>query len=163
MQKCESLLRYLFIIHTFRPYNPRLQGLFFFIYLCVDLRHKQKHTTSSLVHQVFLLNKSMKNSIHKQKHTATRSKLHALHQRPTQKHTADQGKLHAPHHRKTVAILQHLFFFYLCIDYKHKHTADQGACYVVHALNCVNFFYFFYLQTTSTSTTTPQRQRSRAR
>ena len=51
---------------------------------------------------------------------------------------------HAPHHRKAVAILQHLFFFYLCIDYKHKHTAAQGACYVVHALNCVNFFYFFY-------------------
>ena len=86
----------------------------------------------------------MKNSTHKQKHTADQVELHAPHHRPTQKHTANQSELT---HLITEKLLQfyNTYFFYLCIDYKHKHTADQGACNVVHALNCVNFFYFFYL------------------
>ena len=76
----------------------------------------------------------MKNSIHKQKHTATRQELYALHHQPTQKHTAKLLDRHALHHRSVgyVAILQHLFFFYLYIDYKHKHTADPQDRHVVH-------------------------------
>ena len=69
----------------------------------------------------------MKNSIHKQKHTATRQELYALHHQPTQKHTAKLLDRHALHHRSVgyVAILQHLFFFYLYIDYKHRR--DRSA------------------------------------
>ena len=128
--------------------NSKLEVYFYF--LCLDLRHKQKHTASSLVYQVFLLNKPMKNSIHKQKHTATRQGHHALHHQLTQKHTADQVELYALHGRSVgcVAILQHLFFFYLYIDYKHKHAQDPAACHVVHAKI---YFFFIYIQTTSTS------------
>jgi hypothetical protein len=99
----------------------------------------------------------MKNSTHKQKHTATRQELYALHHQPTQKHTAKLLDRHALHHRsvRAVAKLQHLFFFlfiyrlqaqahsgpgslprgsrlnlfffYLYIDYKHKHAPRHGS------------------------------------
>ena len=98
----------------FYPCNLRLQGLFFFIYLCVDHRHKQKHTTSSNSFHVSHLNKPMKNSTHKQKHTADQVELHAPHHRPTQKHTANQSELT---HLITEKLLQfyNTYFFFIYV------------------------------------------------
>ena len=113
------------IIHTFRPYNPRLQG-FYFYFLCLDHRHKQKHTASSRSSQVFLLNKSMKNSIHKQKQTA---KL------------LDH---HAPHHRSVgyVAILQHLFFLFI---YRLQAQAHSGPAGPPRGSRLNLFFFYLYI------------------
>ena len=65
----------------------------------------------------------MKNSTHKQKHTAELLDHHV-------------------DFTEASELLQfcNTYFFYLCIDYKHKHAQDQAACHVVHAK-----IYFFYL------------------
>ena len=140
MQKCESLLRYLFIIHTFRPYNPRLQGLFFFIYLCVDLRHKQKHTTSSNSFHVSHLNKPMKNSTHKQKHTADQEKLHVAFTDPRRNTPQTRG---SSTHLITEKLLQfyNTYFFFIYVQTTStstQRTRELATCFT-------QSFIFFYL------------------
>ena len=85
----------------------------------------------------------MKNSIHKQKHTATRQELYALHHQPTQKHTAKLLDRHALHHRSPwrVAILQHLFFLFI---YRLQAQAHSGPESLLRGSRKDLFFLFIY-------------------
>ena len=98
----------------FYPCNLRLQGLFFFIYLCVDHRHKQKHTAKLLDHYVFHFNKPMENSIHKQKHTADQEKLHVAFTDPRRNTQQTRG---SSTHLITEKLLQfyNTYFFFIYV------------------------------------------------
>ena len=90
------------------------RGYFFFIYLCVDHRHKQKHTTSSNSFHVSHLNKPMKNSTHKQKHTADQEKLHVAFTDPRRNTQQTRG---SSTHLITEKLLQfyNTYFFFIYV------------------------------------------------
>ena len=140
------------------PYNLRLQG-FYFLFLCLDHRHKQKHLASSTAPYVLHDNKLMKKSnaqaeppsspgellrasrprtdIFEQNDTATGLACYVVHvlflffnRLQAQAYSRGLRALRGSSPPPPLTFL---------IDYKHKHTATGVASHVSH----VRFFLFF--------------------
>ena len=107
---------------SFREYNlskdplqPQVAGVIF-IYLCLDLRHKQKHTADQV-------------------------ELHAPHHRPTQKHTANQSELT---HLITEKLLQFYNTYFFLFMYRLQAQAHSGPGSSPRGSRKALFFLFIY-------------------
>lgn len=132
---------------SFREYNlskdplqPQVAGVIF-IYLCVDFRHKQKHTVSSNSFYVSHLNKPMKNSVYKQKRTADPVKLHVVFTN-TRRNT--QQTRWSSTHLITKKLLQfyNTYFFFIYVQTTStstQQTRQLATCFTQ------SFIFFFFI------------------